>query len=166
MRFVAYWVPQGGSGASGSSELRCDLGLDIIAMDFPKEAKVPTDIPKGWAPPVIGNRQVMVDRIKKANPVIKFSDLVSGILIGDDFALQIDLGKEEECSRICFTARGNEKAVGAALEVLQLFEIRGIECANTSFLDLDPESPAALRKWREYLDQAQSPDPEAFQAES
>ena len=132
------------------------MGLDIIAMDFPKEAYTPADVPTGGLPPVFGDRLALVDTIKKAIPIAEFVSPQSGVIIGDDFALEIHPDKEEACKSIHFTARGNEKAVGAALHILQLFGIRGIECFGTTFLDVDPESADALRKWREYLDHAVS----------
>jgi hypothetical protein len=136
------------------------MGLDIIAMDLPKDAEKPTDIPKSWVPPVIGNRQVLVDRIKKAIPIVEFVSPQSGLIIGDDFALEIHPGKEEACKSIHFIARGSEKAIGATLHILQLCEIRGIECAGTTFLDLDPGSADALRQWRLYLDRLVSRESE------
>jgi hypothetical protein len=136
------------------------MGLDIIAMDFPKEAKEPIDVPKGWQPPVIGIRDALQDQIKKTIPLVEFSSSGSGLIVGDDFALEIRL-KTEECNSIIFTARGNEKAVGAALDICRLFGIRCIECAESSFVDANPErAHDALEQWREYLEGAISRRPE------
>jgi len=137
------------------------VGLDIIAMDFPKEAKEPREVPKGWQFSTMGPSNVLQDRIKDAIPITNFVSGISGLILGDDFALEIGFDDEEACKIIHFTARGNEKAVGAALDICRLFGIRCIECAGSSFVDADPErADDALKQWREYLDSAISRGPE------
>jgi hypothetical protein len=134
------------------------MGLDIIVADFPKDAKKPADVAKSWAAPIIGNRDAVRNRITAAIPIVEFASSGSGLIVGDDFALEIRLG-EEDCRYLNLTARGNMKAVGAALDIAQLFGLRGIECAETSFIDLDPQSEDSFKRWREYLDRAKSLEP-------
>jgi hypothetical protein len=132
------------------------MGLDIIAANFPKDAREPTDIPKGWEPLVFGTRELLKNQIEAEIPIVKFASSQSGLIIGDDFALVIDLGEEEDCKYINFAAKGNDKAVGAALHVLNLLDIRGIECSESQFLELYPGIEEGFRLWHEYLTRAAS----------
>lgn len=129
------------------------MSWDIFVQDLPKDAKEVADIPDDFRPGSIGSRTQIIERIKEVAPNANFSNPAWGLLDGEDWSIEINIGPEEECSGFAFHVRGGAGAAGMVALILDHLGLRAIDTQAGGFFVAGPEAIESLRKWRAYRDQ-------------
>ena len=153
-----------------SQESRCHnvpestraMSWDIFVQDLPKTAGTVEEIPDDFTPRPIGKRMLMVEKIRQIVPTADFSDPSWGRIHGENWSIEIDMGKDEECSGFCFHVRGSDAAAGVVAAILEELELRALDPAHeTGFFTGGPDAVEAFRRWRAYRDQVARLDPKS-----
>ena len=100
------------------------MSWDLIAMDFPIYAKSVNDIPKGFEPTHLGNRSEIIAQIKQVAPNADFGDQSWGIIVGQDWSIELSMGSEDICKSIGFHLRGGDVAVRVVAAILNDLKLR------------------------------------------
>jgi hypothetical protein len=129
------------------------MSWDIFVQDLPRDAKTMADIPDDFRPPTIGRRIDVISKILHVVPTADFSDPSWGIIDGGDWSIEVNIGKEEECSGFAFHVRGGDVAVGVVAAILEHLNLRALDAQSGEFFLAGPESVESFRKWRAYRDQ-------------
>lgn len=73
-------------------------------------AKV-SEMPDDWAPEPLGQADVIRSKFLDVAPDIDWSDPTWGILVRDNFAIEISLGDEDVCQSVGLHARGDATVI-------------------------------------------------------
>ena len=114
--------------------LGCDMSWDIFAMDTPPGVQSVSEIPDDFRPQSLGSRSAVITRIQQIVPTADFSDPSWGLIDGDDWSIEVNLGKDEACDGFALHVRGDEAAVGAVASILDGLGIRAIRRSNRGIL--------------------------------
>ena len=135
------------------------MSWDIFVQDLPKNASTIKEIPRDFAPEPIGKRSQIIDKIRKIVPAADFSEPSWGRIRGDNWSIEVNMGKDEECSGFCFHVRGSDAAAGVVAAILDELKLRALDPAHKSgFFTVGPVAVDAFRKWRAYRDQVAGQD--------
>ncbi len=130
------------------------MSWDIFVQDFPRDAKTLEDIPEGYSPASIGRRSTVISRIREVVPIADFSNPSWGLIDGDGWSIEVNLGHGEDCQGFAFHFRGRDDAVGVVAAVLQHLDLRAFDAQTGDFFVAGPEAVESFRKWRAYRDRA------------
>jgi hypothetical protein len=128
------------------------MSWDIFAQDFPVDAKTPDDIPDDFEPRSLGSRASVISKIKEIIPAADFSDPAWGLIVGDDWSIEINIGEGEDCDGFALHVRGEEAAVGAVASILDHLELRAVDSQTGEFFVSDAAALESFRKWQAYRD--------------
>ena len=135
------------------------MSWDIFVQDLPKSASTIEEIPDDFAPGPIGKRSKIIDKIREIVPAADFSEPSWGRIRGDDWSIEVNMGKDEECTGFCFHVRGSDAAAGVVAAILEVLKLRALDPAHKSgFFSVGPGALEAFRKWRGYRDQVTGQD--------
>ena len=88
------------------------MSWDIFVQDLPRDAATVADIPQDFKPAPIGKRADVIARIKEVVPSTDFSDPSWGQIEGEDWSIEVNIGKNETCSGFALHVRRGDEAVG------------------------------------------------------
>jgi hypothetical protein len=128
------------------------MSWDIFVQDFPRDARTLEDIPEGYSPSSIGERSTVISRIKEVVPIADFSNPAWGLIDGDGWSIEVNLGDGEDCEGFAFHVRGGDEAVGIVAAILQHLDLRAFDAQTGDFFVAGPEAVESFRKWRAYRD--------------
>ena len=134
------------------------MSWDIFVQDLPPDAKSVADIPADFKPAPIGKRSMMIERIKEIVPTVNFSDPSWGLIDGDGWSIEIDIGVQEDCDGFAFHIRGADAAAGVVAAILQHLKLRALDSQTGDIFVPGADAVDSLRKWRAYYDRAKSSD--------
>ena len=135
------------------------MSWDIFVQDLPKNASTIEEIPDDFAPGTIGKRSQIIEKIREVVPAADFSEPSWGRIRGDNWSIEVNMGKDEECNGFCFHVRGSDAAAGVVAAVLEALSLRALDPAHESgFFTVGPDAVEAFRKWKAYRDQVAGQD--------
>jgi hypothetical protein len=129
------------------------MSYDIFIQDLPPEAKTFGDIPSDFKPASIGERSLILEKIKVVVPDVDFSDPSWGRIQGDDWSIEINMGANEHCGGFAIHIRGGVGAFGVVEAILQALKLRAIDPQAGGFFVAGPEATDSFNRWRAYRDQ-------------
>jgi hypothetical protein len=128
------------------------MSWDIFVQDLPQDAKSIADIPSTFRPAPIGSRSALIRGIKEVVPTTDFSDPSWGLIQGDDWSIEINIGGDEECHSFALHVRGGNDAAGAVAAILQHLNLRALDSQTGGLFTAGAEAVQSFEKWREYRD--------------
>lgn len=128
------------------------MSWDIIAMDFPENARTVEEIPHDFQPKGLGPRSELIARIKQVVPDATFNDHAWGLIEGPDWSIELCAGESDPCSSLAFHVRGGDQAIGTVAAVLDHLKLRAVDCQSSEFFALGERSLESFHEWRRYRD--------------
>lgn len=128
------------------------MSWDIFVQDLPKDAASVADIPDDFVPKEIGDRSDIIAKISKVVPEADFSNPAWGVIDGEDWSIEINMGSSETCSGFALHVRGGDRAIGVVDAVLRALGLRAIDSQTGEFFIAGPDAQASFSKWRKYRD--------------
>jgi hypothetical protein len=125
------------------------MSWDIFVQDIPVDAKTVDEIPDSFVPAPIGQRSNIIEEIQKIAPFADFSDPAWGIIEGEDFSIEVNLGDNESVKDFAFHARGSDTAAGLISDILKHLNLRAFDSGTGDIFDHERVS-AGLLLWRAY----------------
>ena len=135
------------------------MSWDIFVQDLPSEAKTVADIPSSFRPSLIGKRSEIIARIIGIIPSADFTDPGWGMIDGEDWSIEVNLGQEEDCRDFALHVRGGDAAVGAVAAILRQLNLRALDSQTGEFFAADSNAIESFRQWRQYRDQVTRSNP-------
>jgi hypothetical protein len=129
------------------------MSWDIFVMDVPSDIASVGEIPSDFKPRSLGGRSTIISKIREIIPTADFSNPSWGLVLGDDWSIEVNIGEDEECDGFALHVRGGEAAVGAVASILDGLGIRAIDSQTGEFFASGPSAIESFRKWRAYRDQ-------------
>jgi len=128
------------------------MSWDIFVMDMPSDITSVGEIPSDFRPRSMGSRSAIISKIKEIIPTADFSNPSWGLVLGDDWSIEVNIGEDEECDGFALHVRGGDAAVGAVASILDGLGIRAIDSQTGEFFVSGPSAIESFRKWRAYRD--------------
>lgn len=125
------------------------MSWDIFVQDIPSDARTVDDIPNNFVPGPIGERSQIIDEIQKVAPFADFTDPAWGVIEGDDFSIEVDLGPNETVKQFAFHVRGGDMAAAAVSDLLTHLNLKAFDGGTGDIFDHEHAS-AGLKLWRAY----------------
>ena len=130
------------------------MSWDLFVQDFPAEANSLDDIPPDFKPGIIGRRIDIIGAIESVIPTVDFANPAWGLIDGDDWSIEINIGDEEECDGFAFHIRGGDTAIGIVDAILKHLKLRAADpSSDTGFFIAGPNAARSFAVWRRYRDQ-------------
>jgi hypothetical protein len=130
------------------------MSWDIYVQEIPEDVKHVDDMYKKYndfKPSVIGLRSDIIKKIKEVVPEAIFTELSWGIIEGDNFSIEVNMGSREECEGFAFHVRGGDFAIFVVCDILNKLGFRAFDpSSETGLFEITPESIASLQRWRQY----------------
>ena len=111
------------------------------------------DIPSSFRPSLIGKRSEIMAKIIGVIPSTDFSDPNWGLIDGQDWSIDVNLGQDEDCRGFALHVRGGDAAVGAVAVILHRLNLRALDSLTGEFFAADSNAIESFRRWRQNRDQ-------------
>lgn len=128
------------------------MSWDITCQKLPD---VPTvaDIPDDAQLELIGSRDSVIAQIVAVVPNADFSDPTWGVIEGSGWSIEVNIGKEQECTGFMLHVRGGvEEAIEVISAILDSTNLRGIDLQTGDFFARDT-ARESFAQWQSYRDQ-------------
>lgn len=130
------------------------MSYDLFVQDLPPDAKRIEDIPADFQPAVMGKRADVIKKIKEAVPSADFGDPAWGLVQGEGWSIEINMGATEDCSGFAFHVRGGELALGIVAVILEALNLRALDPQSGELFVAPTGANESVRRWRAYRDRA------------
>jgi len=95
----------------------------------------------------------LVAKIQAIAPETDFSDPAWGVLDGDGFSIEFNVGTDDPVEQMMLHVRGADGALGVIRELATSLGRPAIDCSAGDLINFDsPDAAAGFRKWRAYRD--------------
>jgi hypothetical protein len=129
------------------------MSWDIFVQDIPKEANSPADIPDDFKPKPIGLRSEVIGKILTVVPFADFSDPSWGIIDGQGFSIEVNLGDNEMLNGFAFHVRGGDLAAFAVADILERLGRRAFDPnSKTGIFTITQDGSDGQQRWCAYRD--------------
>lgn len=124
------------------------MSWDLFVQDWGGFSSL-NEIPDDFIPSTIGYRIEIIEKIKKAEPTVDFTDLSWGLIDNEHFSIEFNMGDEAIIHSFCMHVRGNKLAIPCIGNILNVLELRAADGASPNFFDIE-KSKLHIKKWIEY----------------
>ncbi|MCB9856649.1 MAG: hypothetical protein H6818_13285 [Phycisphaerales bacterium] len=122
---------------------------DILVQDIPPGTTSVDQMPPDFKSAPIGQRDDIIAGIQAVAPEVDFSDPTWGIIRGDGYTIEINIGEEPVTSDFAFHVRGDDEAADVISRILQRLELRAYDPQSISgIFKPGEEAVESLRTWR------------------
>ncbi len=132
------------------------MSWDIFVQYIPEDVKQISDMREKYSkfkPRPIGMRSDIIKKIKKVIPEADFSNPSWGVIEGNGFSIEVNMGEQEECKGFAFHVRGGDVAAFVICEILKNLGLRAFDSSSeTGLFEIGSGDVVALQRWRQYRD--------------
>ena len=128
------------------------MSWDVLVHRFPRDIEAIEGLPDDFKPSAIGSRAEVAQAVRKVFPGANISDLGWLVIDGEGFSIEVSTGEEEPCDGFMLHVRGGDAALGAVIQLAQLFEARAFDMSSCQFLDRMADPGSGFRQWQAYRD--------------
>jgi len=130
------------------------MSWDIFVQDIPKDVKRISDMHEKYSnfkPCPIGVRSEIIRKIKEVVHEADFSNPAWGVMDGNGFSIEVDMGDTEECMGFAFHVRGGDAAAFVVSDILECLGLRAFDpSSETGLFEIGLGALDALQRWRRY----------------
>jgi len=130
------------------------VSWDIFVQDIPPSVASIQDMPDDFRPANLGPRDDLIRRISEVVPEADFSDPSWGLIDGDTYSIEVNIGDDHTVDSFAFHVRGGNEAASVVARILDHLKLRAFDPQSDSgIFSPGPAALESLRKWRAYRDQ-------------
>jgi hypothetical protein len=135
------------------------MSHDIFVQYIPADARSVADIAEHLESRPIGTRSTAISTILAVAPTADFSDPARGVIEGNGFSIEVNLGDDETLKSFAFHLRGGgNEATAIVTEVLMRLGLRAFDPSSATGI-FDPNAAAqGFENWQRYRDQVSKHD--------
>ena len=128
------------------------MSWDIFVQDWPVGVASVSEIREDFEPQDIGSRRMISEAIRGLFPNADFADPSWGVIDGDDWSIEVNLGDSETCASFALHVRGGGGAAGAVEAILKSLDLRAVDSQTGEFFVAGPDAQASFLEWKKYCD--------------
>ncbi len=126
------------------------MSWDVFIMNLPLDAQTVDEIPDDFEPAPLGPHAAIIEKIREVASSADFSDLSWGMIDGEDYWIEANLGKDEVVNCCALHVRGGDLAVACVMAIIDRLGARALDTSG-EFVTHD-NATAGLQQWRAYRD--------------
>jgi hypothetical protein len=127
------------------------MSWDVVLMKVPSNIVTVEDFPDDFSSE-LGPRSQVLLTLATVLPELDLTDPTWGILDGDDFSIQFNIGDDDPVDTIMLHVRGGDSAIGAIQRVCERTGWRALDMSGSGFINFAEDPAAGLRQWRIFRD--------------
>jgi hypothetical protein len=128
------------------------MSWDVILMRVPSDIVTIDDFPKDFSSE-LGPRSEVLPTLANILPELDLTDPAWGILDGEGFSIEFNIGDGDPIETIILHARGSDSAIKAIQQICEYTGWRAIDTGTGDLINFSKNPAAGLRQWRSYRDQ-------------
>jgi len=128
------------------------MSWDIFVQDIPREFTSVSVIPDDFDPKPIGSRTEIIEKICEVVPNVDFTNPTWGLIHGDGYSIEVNIGDEDPLMSFAFHIRGGDQAAFVIADILDRLNLRAFDPQSDSGIFSLANGVESLRKWRAYRD--------------
>ena len=105
-----------------------------MVQDFPADARSVDEIPDSYRPRLIGTRSEIIERLTARFAKLDFSDPAWGVLEGEGFSMELNIGESEEVDGMMLHVYGAGEVMSVVQGILDCLGVRAIDISSGEFL--------------------------------
>jgi hypothetical protein len=127
--------------------------LGVLLQRLPPGTHSVDEIPTDFRPEPLGPRDEVTARLLTSTPEIDFSDPAWGVLDGDGFSIELNVGADPVVDAVMLHVRGGGDALGAIRAIAEALGVPALDCSTSEIIDFaSPEADRGWRAWQAYRD--------------
>ncbi|QWX85600.1 hypothetical protein H0I23_08155 [Cellulophaga sp. HaHaR_3_176] len=107
---------------------------------------------KDYLPPTLGKRIELISQLTNILPNLDFSDESWGIMEGDGFSIEFNIGNNEDVDSIMLHIRGGGNPIKIIQSIMQEFKWESLDCSTGDFMELNNVSNESWTKFQTWRD--------------
>ena len=107
---------------------------------------------KDYQPPTLGKRMELISQLTSILPNLDFSDESWGIMEGDGFSIEFNIGNNENVDSIMLHIRGGGDPIQIIQGIMQEFKWESLDCSTGDFMELNNVSNESWTKFQTWRD--------------
>ena len=127
------------------------MSWDVILMNVPSNIESSAEIEEDL--PVLGSKTEVLSMLSNTLPSIVLSDPTWGILDGDSFSIEFNIGDEDPVHTIMLHVRGSDDVIEVIDRICQYSRWRALDTSTGDFMNFSKNPAAGLQQWRAFRDQ-------------
>ena len=127
------------------------MSWDVMLIDMPSDIVTMDDLPKDFSPE-IGPRPHVLSTIATMLPDLDLTDPAWGILDGDDFSIEFNIGDDDPIDVIMLHVRGGDDAIHVIQHICEHTGWRAFDTSTGDLVDFAQDPTKGLRQWRAHRD--------------
>ncbi len=132
------------------------MSWDVLFQDLPAGIRSLDEIPDDFRPRPLWSRDALLSQLRAAVPAINLDDPAWGVLDGDGFSIEFNIGDGDPVDSMMLHVRG-AGAFEVVREVARVLGQPAIDCSAGGLIDFAaPEASAGFEAWRAYRDRVVS----------
>ena len=125
------------------------MSWDVVLMSVAPEIINSSDLPKDFSS-TLGTLSDVLARLKQVLPSIDLSDPAWGLLDGQDFSIEFNIGKNDPVESIMLHVRGSESAIIPIEHLCRETKWRAMGMNDCEFIDFSKDPSLGLRGWQAF----------------
>lgn len=109
---------------------------------------------KDYQPPILGKRSDLISKLSEIFSNLDFTDENWGVMNGDGFSIEFNIGSEEDVYSIMLHIRGGGEPTKVIQKIMLEFDWESIDCSTGDFMDrnnISSESWTKFQTWRDKI---------------
>jgi len=120
---------------------------------MPGGMAAPEDVETAISISELGQRHQILELLHTAIPDLDLSDPTWGILDGDGYSIEFNIGADDPLDAIMLHVRGDDRVITVIQHLCEQTGWRAIDIGNGRYIDFAHEPTAGLQIWRTNRDQ-------------
>jgi hypothetical protein len=140
------------------------LSWDVILMPVPPGVERMADVPEDHRAAPLGTHDEVMARLRDALPGVVFSEASRGLVRGEDYSLELNLGTGALVKAVIAHVQGGEAALPAIRRAAEALGVSALHCGSGALLRFDASTVEDVRRWTaefERLVEPPAPTPDA-----
>jgi hypothetical protein len=125
------------------------MSWDVLILAVPPGIHSVAELPDGFDP-ALGPLPDVLLVVKDLFPTINLRDPSWGVLVGDTYSIEFNIGKADPCRSVMLHVRGDESAIGPIRALYNRTGWRALDMSAGELLDLERDPGKSLRSWGAY----------------
>jgi hypothetical protein len=128
------------------------MSWDVILMSVPSVIVAVEDFPDDFSSE-LGPQPQVLSTIAAILPDLDLTDPTWGILDGDDFSIEFNIGDGDPVDTIMLHVRGGDSAIRAIQHICEHTGWRALDTSTGDFINFAEDPTEGLQQWRTYRNQ-------------
>ncbi|WP_070138637.1 hypothetical protein [Crocinitomix algicola] len=107
---------------------------------------------KDYQPPTLGKKTELISKLTKIIPNLDFTDTNWGVMEGDGFSIEFNIGNTEDVDSIMLHIRGGGEPTKVIQRIMQEFKWESLDCSTGNFMELNNISTESWMKFQSWRD--------------